>query len=116
MRERKRIRENKNKIEKNQHNKTERVLRKKKISPVIIVAVLCVVVYACVNIVSAMMELNKKLDEQEEKEYFLAQITAENESLKNTIKTGDFDEYIIKIAREKLDLVFPEDKVYKIIE
>lgn len=85
-------------------------------SPLVWVAILCVVVYACVNIVSALMELKKKNAEYEEKEYLLAQLTAENDSLKEIKETGDIDKYVIKIAREKLNLVFPDDTVYKVIE
>lgn len=89
---------------------------KKKVSPLFVILLLCVVVYACANIISAQMELNKKQKEYEEKEYLYAQLKAEHESLKKIKETGDIDEYVIKIAREKLNLVFPEDTVYKIIE
>lgn len=116
MKERKRAGKSVSSTEKNQQDRVRRELPKKKISPVIIVALLCVLVYACINIVSAQIELNRRNKEYEEKEYLYAQLTAENESLKNIKETGDIDEYVIKIAREKLNLVFPDDKVYKIIE
>ena len=91
----------------------QKKLPKKKISPLIIFVVLCVAVFAFVNIISEKMELNKLEKELEEKEYYKAQLEAENERLKKIVETGDIDEYVIKIAHEKLGLAFRDEKVYK---
>lgn len=70
---------------------------------------LCVLI----NVIQIHVDTNHKRQELEELELQCQEQQIENDQLEDLLNNVD-DEYIIRIAREELDFVFPGERVYKI--
>jgi cell division protein FtsL len=101
------------KITRSENKKTK---AKKGMSPIITVAIVAVVVYAIINMISSNVQYKQLQTELKEKERMAEELRIENEELSQIVKTGDTDAYVIKIAREKFGLVFKDEKVFKVSE
>ena len=94
------------------NRKTKKKITEKKYSFFFIIALIALLFYFVVNYISIGMN-------NREKEKEIAQLKAkneaqleENEALQKVIDGGDQKEYIERVAREKLGLVKPGEKVY----
>ncbi len=70
---------------------------------------LAVVVFQLVNL---QMQISKKSDELQTLQQQVEQQEQENEQLQSQLDNGITDEYIEKIAREKLGYVSPFERIY----
>ncbi|MBE6827135.1 MAG: septum formation initiator family protein [Ruminococcaceae bacterium] len=94
------------------NRKTKKKITEKKYSFFFIIALIALLFYFVVNYIS--IGMNNRAKEKE-----IAQLKAkneaqleENEALQKVIDGGDQKEYIERVAREKLGLVKPGEKVY----
>lgn len=84
-------------------NKANRIIN------VAIIALICYVVSSLVVLQADISSYSKKLDELEQQKQ---QQSLLNEELSALLEEGTEEEYIIKIAREKLGLIFPEERIF----
>lgn len=85
---------------------------KKKVSPINFFVILFFIVYSGITFVKQEIEI-KKYDK--EKQVYLEQIAMAKEKNDQYRKYSEYvntDEYIEKIAREKLRMLLPEEKIY----
>ena len=80
-----------------------------KIINVAIIALVCYVISSLIVLQADISSYSKKLDELEQQKQ---QQILTNEELAALLEEGTDEEYIIKIAREKLGLIFPEERVF----
>ncbi len=86
---------------------------KKKHSFVLLVVIVALVVYFAVSMVSSAKEIQSKQDDVNALQSELNDKLAENEDLQGVIDSGDKDEYIQQVARDKYGYKMPEDRVYQ---
>ncbi len=86
---------------------------KRSFSFILVVMVVTVVIYFAVSIVSSAKEIQARQAEVNLLESQCQEQLAENEELQNVINSGDKDEYISKVAREKYGYIKPGDRVYQ---
>ncbi|MFW6001477.1 MAG: FtsB family cell division protein [Halanaerobium sp.] len=86
------------------------------LNPVVITIIIIIALIAAFNFYQNMVKLNQIENEVEEIESQIARAEAENEELKEQIDNTSSDEYIEEIAREKLGLVKPGEKMFIPVE
>lgn len=90
--------------------------RKKGFSFVLSISFACIVLYAVVALVNLNIELVNKQKEQAALEAEYHERVLLNEELQRMLDSGNTEEYAKRVAREKLGLAFPDEKVYKVID
>ncbi len=73
------------------------------------IAIFVVVIFCIVEAVSLNMEYSSLSSELEEKESKIAYYTDKVEEMKNKCEEPFDEEYIVRVAREKLNLARPEE-------
>jgi len=81
-------------------------------SPLLFIVAGCVFVFCLSQTIFSFIENGKKKAEIELIETKIVEQTFENNELKKVIESGNQDEYIERIAREKLGLVMPDERVF----
>ena len=85
---------------------------KKKVNPINLFIILFFAVYSVVTFVKQEIEIKKY---EKEKQSYMDQIAMakkKNEEYKRYSEYVNTDEYIEKVAREKLGMLLPEEKIY----
>ena len=90
-----------------------KVKKQRSFSFILLVIVVAVVVYFAVSLVSSAKEIQSKQAEVDALQAECAEQLAENEELEEVINSGDKDEYIRHVAREKYGYIMPGDRVYQ---
>lgn len=95
-------------------NKTKRKTEKKeqKFSFILLVGLLFLVGYFAISFINVRMNINDRQKQVAQLKSQLEQQQADNARLQTVIDGGDQEEYIERIAREKLGYVMPGEKVY----
>lgn len=86
--------------------------KEQKLSFVLLVVFLFFAGYLAISFVSVRMNINQREKQIVELKSQLEQQQAENSQLQAVIDGGDQEEYIERIARDKLGYVLPGEKVY----
>ena len=86
------------------------------LNPVIITIVVVIAATAAFNFYQNMSRMSQLENQIEEIEAQIVQAEAENEKLKTQLENSDSNEYIEEIAREKLGLVKPGEKMFIPVE
>jgi len=86
------------------------------LNPVIITIVVVIAAAAAFNFYQNMSRMSQLENQIEEIEAQIVQAEAENEKLKTQLENSDSNEYIEEIAREKLGLVKPGEKMFIPVE
>lgn len=89
-----------------------KIVKKKKKNMVIRFALVSFSVYVAVMLVNLQVKASEKRREHEALLEEIRQQEIINEQLKNFLSNDDYEKLIEKIAREKLDLVLPEERVF----
>lgn len=76
-----------------------------------IVLICCFIIFS-VQLVIALVDIGSKQTQISETEQQIAEQNVENNELKRIIESGNSDEYIERIAREKYGLVRPDERVF----
>ena len=87
--------------------------RKSILFRIIIACFVCYVIYTAINLAVSITEKEKiaaSLDEQ------IAQQEIENAELKDMTENGVNQEYLERIAREKLGLAYPNERIFVVPE
>ncbi len=79
----------------------------------LLVIMVALVIFSAVTIVSYAKEIQSRQAEVNQLQAQCNEQLAENEELQNIIDSGDKDEYIEKVAREKYGYIKPGDRVYQ---
>lgn len=79
---------------------------------IITLALVGVVCYFVIMIVSLRMDIREKSEEATSLRNQVTQQDAENEDVKNALEEENESEYMERIAREELDLIMPDERVY----
>lgn len=85
---------------------------KRKVNPINLFIILFFTVYSMVTFVKQEIEIKKY---EKEKQSYMDQIAMakkKNEEYKRYSEYVNTDEYIEKVAREKLGMLLPEEKIY----
>ena len=90
-----------------------KVKKQRSFSFILLVIVVAFVVYFAVSLVSSAKEIQSKQAEVNELQAQCNQQLAENEELQEAINSGDKDDYIQQVAREKYGYIMPGDRVYQ---
>ena len=88
----------------------------KKIFNVKIIAVLCVVAYLAISLISAQFDLMTKRQQLEILEEQQKRIEMETQDIERVLEIEDEAEYVERVAREKLGYANPNETVYKDIQ
>lgn len=88
----------------------------KKIFNVKIIAVLCVVAYLVISLISAQFDLMTKRQQLEILEEQQKRIEMETQDIERVLEIEDEAEYVERVAREKLGYANPNETVYKDIQ
>lgn len=86
------------------------------LNPVVVTIIIIIALIAAFNFYQNMVKLNQIENEIEEIEAQIARAEAENEELKEQIDNSSSYEYIEEVAREKLGLVKPGEKMFIPVE
>jgi len=86
--------------------------RKTKANKIINVAIIALVCYVISSLIVLQADISSYSKKLEELEQLKQQQTLQNEELAALLEEGTDEEYIIKIAREKLGLIFPEERIF----
>ncbi|MEC9489419.1 MAG: septum formation initiator family protein [Halanaerobiales bacterium] len=86
------------------------------LNPVVITIVIVITAVAAFNFYQNMARMNQLENQIEKVKTKIAQAEAENEKLKRQLANSDSNEYIEKVAREKLGLVKPGEKMFIPVE
>ena len=90
--------------------------KKKGFSFVLSISFVCIVLYAVVALINLNIELVNKQKEQAALEAEYHERVLLNEELQRMLESGNTEEYAKRVAREKLGLAFPDEKVYKVVD
>lgn len=90
-----------------------KVKKQRSFSFILLVVIVAFVVYFAVSLVSSAKEIQSKQAEIDELQSQCDERLAENEELQEVIDSGDKDEYIKQVAREKYGYIMPGDRVYQ---
>ena len=88
----------------------------KKILNIRIIAVVCVVVYLSVSLISAQFDLMTKRQQLAILEQQQQRVEMETQDIRRVLEIEDEAEYVERIAREKLGYANPNETVYKDIQ
>jgi len=86
------------------------------LNPVVITIVAVIAVVAAFNFYQNMTRMNKIENKIEKIEAQIAEAEAENNKLKKQLKNSNSNQYIEEVAREKLGLVKPGEKMFIPVE
>lgn len=86
------------------------------LNPVVISIVVIIALIAAFNFYQNMTKLNQLQNKINEIESQIAEAEAENEKLKRQLENSNSYEYIEEVAREKLGLVKPGEKMFIPVE
>ena len=86
------------------------------LNPVVIMVVVIIALVAVFNFYQNMAKMNQLENQIEEIESQIAQAEAENKKLKRQLENSNSYEYIEEVAREKLGLVKPGEKMFIPVE
>ena len=86
------------------------------LNPVIVTIIIIIALIAAFNFYQNMVRLSQIENEIDEIEAQIARAEAENEELKEKIDNSSSYEYIEEVAREKLGLVKPGEKMFIPVE
>lgn len=85
---------------------------KMKKSKVLRLALLAFVGYVAVSFIIVQVDISKRKESLEAVEQELAQQEYLNEEMQSILDSGTDTEYIMRMAREKLGFVFPDERVF----
>ncbi|MBQ6896828.1 MAG: septum formation initiator family protein [Oscillospiraceae bacterium] len=88
----------------------------KKFFNIKIIAVLCVVTYLTISLISAQFDLMTKRQQLEILEEQQKRIELETQDIQRVLEIEDEAEYVERVAREKLGYANPNETVYKDIQ
>ena len=88
----------------------------KKFFNIKIIAVLCVVTYLTISLISAQFDLMTKRQQLEILEEQQKRIELETQDIQRALEIEDEAEYVERVAREKLGYANPNETVYKDIQ
>lgn len=86
--------------------------KKRKRRIVVIVAVIAITIYVGISMVFITNSYREKSREIQQVQQQIDEQTVLNQEYQEMIDQGVDDEYIQKLAREKLGLVYPDERVY----
>ena len=86
--------------------------KKRKRRIVVIVAVIAITIYVGISMVFITNAYREKSQEIQQVQQQIDEQTVLNQEYQAMIDQGVDDEYIQKLAREKLGLVYPDERVY----
>ncbi len=86
--------------------------KKRKRRIVVIVAMIAVTIYVGISLVYITNSYREKSQEIQEIQQQIDEQTVLNQEYQEMIDQGVDDEYIEKLAQEKLGLVYPDERVY----
>ena len=86
--------------------------RKRKKSIIIRLAVLCFIVFITFLLVDMQIEVNTKRRQLAQLQSDIEAQKLENAESQRLLELGDDEEYIEKIARDKLGYAYPDEKVF----
>lgn len=86
------------------------------LNPVVITIVVVIAVVAAFNFYQNISRMSQLESQIEEIEAQIVQAEAENKKLKTQLENSDSNEYIEEVAREKLGLVKPGEKMFIPVE
>ncbi|HIR41728.1 MAG TPA: septum formation initiator family protein [Candidatus Egerieicola pullicola] len=86
--------------------------KKRKRRIVVIVAVIAITIYVGISMVFITNSYREKSQEIQQVQQQIDEQTVLNQEYQAMIDQGVDDEYIQKLAREKLGLVYPDERVY----
>lgn len=86
--------------------------KKRKRRIVLIVAVIAITIYVGISMVFITNSYREKNQEIQQVQQQIDEQTVLNQEYQEMIDQGVDDEYIQKLAREKLGLVYPDERVY----
>lgn len=86
------------------------------LNPVVITIVVVIAVIAAFNFYQNIARMNQLENQIEKIEAQIAQAETENEKLKRQLENSNSNEYIEEVAREKLGLVKPGEKMFIPVE
>ena len=86
--------------------------KKRKRRIVVIVAVIAITIYVGISMVFITNSYREKNQEIQQVQQQIYEQTVLNQEYQEMIDQGVDDEYIQKLAREKLGLVYPDERVY----
>lgn len=87
-------------------------MRKKKKGLFWRIAALCVLLYVAVSFVQLQVELNEKRGELALLEQQVEDQLLENQELRSLLDMRQDEKYIERVARDRLDYAYPDEKVY----
>lgn len=87
-------------------------LRKKKKGLFLRILTLCVLIYVAVSFVQLQVELSEKRGELALLEKQVEDQLLENQELRSLLDMRQDDAYIERVARDRLDYAYPDEKVY----
>ncbi|RCW52698.1 MULTISPECIES: FtsB family cell division protein [Halanaerobium] len=86
------------------------------LNPVVITLVVVIAVIAAFNFYQNMAKINHLENQIQKIEAEIAEAEAKNQKLKEQLENSDSHEYIEEVAREKLGLVKPGEKMFIPVE
>lgn len=86
--------------------------RKKKVNIVAKCIIVCFAVYASFTLVSLQMQISEKKAEQRQLVAASEAQALENAEIKALLESPESDEYVARIAREKLGYISPGERVF----
>lgn len=95
-----------------QGNKGADMKRKKKVNIVAKCIIVCFAIYASFTLVSLQMQISEKKAEQRELMAAAESQALENAEIKALLESPESDEYVARIAREKLGYISPGERVF----
>lgn len=93
-------------------NKKKNPRKKQKFSFILSIGLLLVAGYFVISLVNVRMDIKEREKTAEDLQAQYEEQLAENARLQTVADGGNKDEYIERIAREKLGYVMPDEKVY----
>ncbi len=93
-------------------NKKSRQRKPQKFSFILSISLLLIVGYFVISLINVHAQIKERKKEAQELDAKYEEQLAENKELSRIIEGGDKQEYIERIAREKLGYVMPGERVY----
>ncbi len=77
------------------------------------IALIAFTIYVVISITLIRADIRERKDQIQELQNQIDDQVILNEEMQDVLDKGINDNYIIRVAREKLKMVFPEERVYK---
>ena len=88
--------------------------KRKKKNHMVVVALVAFTIYVLVSLYFINVDIRERQQDTANLQEQIVKQQAENEELQEIVDQGEVDEdYIIRQAREKLNFVFPDERVFK---